>query len=76
MCGIVGLWLRNREVTSANVNAMTSQIVHRGPDEDGVLVDGNVGLGIRRLSIIDLDGGHQPIANETGRIHVIQNGEL
>jgi asparagine synthase (glutamine-hydrolysing) len=76
MCGIVGLWLRDREVTSVDVNAMNSQIVHRGPDEDGVLVDGNVGLGMRRLSIIDLDGGHQPISNETGRIHVIQNGEL
>lgn len=76
MCGIVGLWLRDREVTRADVNAMNSQIVHRGPDEDGVLVDGNTGLGMRRLSIIDLEGGHQPIANETGRIHVIQNGEL
>ena len=76
MCGIVGLYLYDRPVHREDIDAMNATIVHRGPDDDGVLVDGCVGLGMRRLSIIDLAGGRQPIANETGRIHVIQNGEL
>ena len=76
MCGIVGLQLFDEQVNREQIEAMNATIVHRGPDEDGVLVDGSVGLGMRRLSIIDLEGGQQPIANETGRIHVVQNGEL
>lgn len=76
MCGIVGLYLRDALVCRQQIEAMNATLVHRGPDEDGVLVDGPLGLGMRRLSIIDLAGGHQPIANESGRIHVIQNGEI
>ena len=55
---------------------MSATLVHRGPDADGVFVDDSVGLAARRLSIIDLAGGDQPIANEDGRIHVVQNGEI
>src|SRR5213078_1334869 len=58
------------------LSAMNETMVHRGPDSDGMLVDGPVGLGARRLSIIDLEGGDQPIANEDGSVHVVQNGEI
>lgn len=76
MCGIVGLYLNKRRVNRKDIDAMNSTIVHRGPDDDGVFVNGSAGIGMRRLSIIDLDGGQQPIPNETRRIHVVQNGEL
>jgi asparagine synthase (glutamine-hydrolysing) len=55
---------------------MSATLVHRGPDSDGMFVDGPVGLAARRLSIIDLDTGDQPIANEDGSIVVVQNGEI
>ena len=55
---------------------MSATLVHRGPDSDGTFVDGPVGLAARRLAIIDLETGDQPIANEDGTIHVVQNGEL
>src|ERR671939_1832100 len=55
---------------------MSATLVHRGPDSDGVFVDGGVGLAARRLSIIDLAHGDQPISNEDGTVHVVQNGEL
>src|SRR5205085_4542579 len=55
---------------------MSATLVQRGPDSDGVFLDGGVGLAARRLSIIDLAGGDQPIANEDGTVHVVQNGEI
>src|SRR5438270_9729596 len=55
---------------------MSATLVHRGPDSDGSFVEGGVGLAARRLSIIDLEGGDQPIANEDGAVHVVQNGEI
>ena len=55
---------------------MTTAIAHRGPDGEGFHVDGAIGLGHRRLSIIDLDGGAQPISNEDDTIHVVFNGEI
>jgi asparagine synthase (glutamine-hydrolysing) len=55
---------------------MSATLVHRGPDSDGTLIDGPIGLAARRLAIIDLQTGDQPIANEDGTIHVVQNGEL
>jgi asparagine synthase (glutamine-hydrolysing) len=55
---------------------MSATLVHRGPDSDGQLVEGPVGLAARRLSIIDLETGDQPIANEDGTVHVVQNGEI
>src|SRR5439155_1544275 len=55
---------------------MSATLVHRGPDSDGSFVDGPTALAARRLAIIDLETGDQPIANEEGSIHVVQNGEL
>src|SRR5881275_2286270 len=55
---------------------MSATLVHRGPDAAGAITDGPVGLAARRLSIIDLETGDQPIANEDGSIHVVQNGEI
>jgi asparagine synthase (glutamine-hydrolysing) len=77
MCGICGLvQLDGTAVDPAPLPAMVAALRHRGPDSDGTLVDGPVALGVRRLSIIDLALGDQPIANEDGSIHVIQNGEI
>ena len=55
---------------------MSAQIVHRGPDDDGVLIDGNMGLAIRRLSVIDLQSGRQPICNEDESLWIVYNGEI
>ena len=55
---------------------MCQTIIHRGPDDEGIFVDGTVGLGMRRLSVIDVDGGHQPISNEDGSVTAIFNGEI
>lgn len=77
MCGIAGVIGRDGEVISTEqVRQMTDAIVHRGPDDEGIRAHGNVGLGMRRLSIIDLSGGHQPIFNEDGSISVVFNGEI
>lgn len=78
MCGIVGKLNtdRNRTVDTGLIRAMCQTLVHRGPDDEGVYVDGPVGLGMRRLSIIDLAGGHQPVSNEDGTVWVVLNGEI
>lgn len=77
MCGICGLFnISGDPIDRDLLMRMNSTIRHRGPDGDGVLVDREVGLGHRRLSIIDVGGGAQPIANESGRINVVFNGEI
>src|SRR4051794_14975732 len=76
MCGICGTASTGRAVDPARLAAMSATLVHRGPDSDGAIVDGPVGLAARRLSIIDLKTGDQPIANEDGTVHVVQNGEI
>src|SRR6266542_1124289 len=76
MCGICGIASARGTVDPARVAAMSATLVHRGPDSAGELVDGPIGLAARRLSIIDLDGGDQPIANEDGSCVVVQNGEI
>ena len=77
MCGICGLVAAAAAApTPTSLAAMSATLVHRGPDDDGHVVEGPVALAARRLSIIDLAGGHQPIANEDGRVHVVQNGEI
>jgi asparagine synthase (glutamine-hydrolysing) len=78
MCGIVGTLNadRSRPAEADLIHAMCRTLVHRGPDDEGVYADGPVGLGMRRLSIIDLAGGHQPISNEDGTIWVVLNGEI
>ena len=78
MCGICGVYNvhSGQPVSRELVEQMTGQISHRGPDDRGVYLEDNVGLGIARLSIIDLSGGHQPMSNETGDIWVVFNGEI
>jgi asparagine synthase (glutamine-hydrolysing) len=78
MCGIVGFHNARLEPQAAagRLREMCRTIVHRGPDDEGIFVDGAVGLGMRRLSIIDIVGGHQPIRNEDGRVTVVFNGEI
>ncbi|MGH8262839.1 MAG: asparagine synthase (glutamine-hydrolyzing), partial [Steroidobacteraceae bacterium] len=78
MCGIVGLISARdaNDATTALVRRMAATIVHRGPDDDGFHGDGGLTIGMRRLSIIDLAGGHQPIANEDETLWVVCNGEL
>jgi asparagine synthase (glutamine-hydrolysing) len=78
MCGICGVAaLAGGDPPDHHlISDMAETLRHRGPDSGGVLVDGPVGLGARRLSIIDLARGDQPIANEDGSVHVVQNGEI
>lgn len=78
MCGFVGFLNESSdiEVNSSTVRAMADRIVHRGPDQDDYYVDGDVSLGFRRLSIIDLDGGSQPIYNEDKSKVLVFNGEI
>jgi len=77
MCGIVGVVnLDGTPVSRGLVTAMNARIVHRGPDDEGFWFGDNVGLGMRRLSIIDLAGGRQPFFDETGDIVAVYNGEI
>ncbi|MCK5739997.1 asparagine synthetase B, partial [bacterium] len=78
MCGICGKLNRHPEnpVDPKLIEKMCDVITHRGPDDAGYYVEKNVGLGMRRLSIIDLSGGHQPIYNEDKTVVVVLNGEI
>lgn len=77
MCGIAGLYNKDGQLAeTGTVRRMCDVIEHRGPDDDGFFVSGPVGLGMRRLSIIDLDTGKQPIRNEDGTLQVVLNGEI
>src|SRR5271169_2911223 len=78
MCGICGKLMLDGEarVSPALVKAMADTIQHRGPDDEGYYVSGPVGFGFRRLSIIDLNTGHQPISNEDGKVWIVFNGEI
>ena len=77
MCGIAGLVLRaDEKADEQDVHRMCQTIVHRGPDDEGIYTQGPVGLGMRRLSIIDLAGGRQPIHNEDKSVWVVFNGEI
>ena len=78
MCGICGIFLAERDarVEREKLAAMNDQIIHRGPDDGGLFVEGRVGLAMRRLSIIDVKAGHQPLANEDENIWIVFNGEI
>lgn len=78
MCGIAGVVGERNDgrIDQATIHQMCQTIVHRGPDDEGVFVQNGVGLGMRRLSVIDLAGGHQPIFNEDRSIAVVLNGEI
>ncbi len=75
MCGICGEW-NVHGVSRGDLERMNASLVHRGPDDQGVAVLGETGLAMRRLSIIDVAGGHQPIANEDSTVWVVFNGEI
>ena len=78
MCGFVGYVNaeNDKETNQKIIKAMADRIIHRGPDQDDYYVDSEVSLGFRRLSIIDLDGGSQPITNEGGSRVIVFNGEI
>src|SRR6266436_4504436 len=78
MCGIAGVMKfgRDARADSGAIRQMCAAMTHRGPDDEGVYTDGPVGIGMRRLSIIDVAGGHQPISNETGTVWIVFNGEI
>ena len=76
MCGIYGMVGRSTSVDGSPLAAMDRAMVHRGPDDNGTLLDGRCAMGMRRLSIIDLDGGRQPIASEDRAVWVVFNGEI
>jgi asparagine synthase (glutamine-hydrolysing) len=76
MCGICVIVDDRGNIEAAMVRALCDRITHRGPDFEGIAVAGHVGLGVRRLSIIDVEGGRQPIFNEDGTLAVVFNGEI
>ncbi|MFH0962846.1 MAG: asparagine synthase (glutamine-hydrolyzing) [Planctomycetota bacterium] len=78
MCGICGIYsLSGRSEIEARVlEEMTAKLTHRGPDDAGMMLAPGAGLGIRRLKVIDLETGHQPIENETGTLATVYNGEV
>jgi len=78
MCGLVGIvhFAKDEPVDRETLLDMREALAHRGPDDCGLHLDGPVGLGHRRLSIIDLNTGRQPMLNETGRVVVVYNGEI
>ena len=75
MCGIAGI-LGKPERTRGTIDKMVDVITHRGPDDRGILIEKDFAFGMRRLSIIDLGGGHQPISNEDDTVTVVFNGEI
>ncbi|MBK8313132.1 MAG: asparagine synthase (glutamine-hydrolyzing) [Acidobacteria bacterium] len=79
MCGICGIAIprqSKREVDRAQLLVMRDALVHRGPDDADILIDGSVGIGHRRLSIVDLGGGRQPMFNEDNTVSIVFNGEI
>ncbi len=76
MCGICGIATRGETPDRDVLRAMTGTIVHRGPDGEGFFSAPGIGLGMRRLAIIDVPGGQQPMTNESGSVQVVFNGEI
>ena len=78
MCGIAGIleFGRGARANPAALREMCRVISHRGPDDEGFYSDGSAGIGMRRLSIVDVAGGHQPISNEDGSLWIVFNGEI
>ena len=76
MCGICGIASTRGAVDPERLGRMSATLHHRGPDSSGSHIDGGVAIAARRLAIIDLTGGDQPIGNEDGTVFVVQNGEL
>jgi len=78
MCGIAGIleFGRDNRANAAALREMCRVISHRGPDDEGFYTDGPAAIGMRRLSIVDVAGGHQPLCNEDGSLYIVFNGEI
>ena len=76
MCGIVGVVSKSENLENFPIGKLADTLAHRGPDDSGTYTDANAALGHRRLSIIDLAGGKQPIFNEDGSKCIVFNGEI
>src|SRR5690242_6230894 len=79
MCGICGIAIpssSSRRMDRARLERMRDVITHRGPDGAGLYIDGGVGLGHRRLSIVDVENGAQPMEAALGAVHIVYNGEV
>ena len=78
MCGICGQFnfLNLNPVRSQDLRRMTASLAHRGPDDEGSYISNQLGLGFRRLSVIDLAGGQQPMSDSDGNVWVLLNGEI
>src|SRR6267154_3444215 len=78
MCGIAGIleFGRDARANPAELRRMCDVMSHRGPDDDGIYTDDRAGIGMRRLSIVDLATGHQPLSNEDGSVWIVFNGEI
>ena len=76
MCGIVGVFDFRDAVSPEMVQRMNNTLVHRGPDDEGYYFEDDLGLGMRRLSIIDVEGGNQPVHNEDRSVWIVFNGEI
>lgn len=77
MCGITGaMYFEDREPSQTMLKAMTDCMVHRGPNDFGFWGENRIGLGFRRLSVIDLKEGHQPLSNEDDTVWIVFNGEI
>lgn len=78
MCGICGQYnfMDQRPINFEDINRMTKTLIHRGPDDEGFYISGSLGLGFRRLSIIDLQGGHQPMSDQEKSVWIVFNGEI
>ncbi len=77
ICGVIQLSGPPREVVEEHIlDRMTDAMTHRGPSDRGTILEPGIAIGVRRLSIVDVEGGHQPFANEDGSIWAAQNGEL
>ena len=77
MCGITGIINFNtKAIDSRPIFSMTESMVHRGPDDKGFFIDDNVAFGFRRLSIIDIVHGHQPMEDANGNYVIVYNGEI
>ena len=77
MCGIAGWYRRGGgDVAAAVVQAQCASILHRGPDDEGLFLDSDFGMGMRRLSVVDVEGGHQPMVSGDGRYVIVYNGEV
>src|SRR5947208_14656133 len=76
MCGIAGVYERRGAVNAQLVREMTASMTHRGPDGEGFHEEESIALGMRRLAIMDVEHGNQPLYNETGDVVVVFNGEI